>query len=47
MTYDDTDHIRGLAHRHAFDVHEVAMKTTHHSRKMELLVGPRLDWVGA
>jgi DNA adenine methylase len=47
MTYDDTDHIRALAQQHGFDVREVVMKTTHHSRKMELLVGRGLDWVGA
>lgn len=45
MTYDDADEIRALAERHNFAVRSVAMKSTHHEKKMELLIGRNLDWL--
>ena len=45
LTYDAHDEIRALAERHRFAVAEVAMKSTHHSRKTELLIARRLDWL--
>jgi DNA adenine methylase len=45
MTYDDTEEIRQLAEKHGFEMRLIAMKNTHHSRKMELLIGRNLDWL--
>lgn len=45
LTYDDSEYVRQLAETSGFDVCEVPMKNTHHSRKIELLIGKRLDWV--
>lgn len=45
MTYDDTDEVRSLAHRHKFDVQAIAMKSTHHARMQELLIGKDLNWL--
>ena len=47
MTYDDTREIRALAERFGFEVCPVPMKSTHHARKMELLIGRNLAWVHA
>ncbi len=44
MTYDNTDEIRALASHCGFDTALVPMKSTHHERKMELLIGRNLDW---
>lgn len=38
MTYDETDEVLALAHRHDFKVRRVPMKTTHHEVKNELLL---------
>lgn len=45
MTYDDTDEVRSLAHLHDFDVQAIAMKSTHHARMQELLIGKNLKWL--
>ncbi|MGH2496043.1 MAG: DNA adenine methylase [Ktedonobacteraceae bacterium] len=45
MTYDDTDEVRSLAHLHNFDVQAIAMKSTHHARMQELLIGKNLNWL--
>lgn len=45
MTYDHSDEILRLADQQQFDVAEVAMKTTHHSRKLELFISRDLEWV--
>ena len=45
MTYDDAAEIRNLARQHGFDTEIVAMKSTHHTRMNELLIGRNLDWV--
>ena len=44
MSYDNAEEIRVLAARHQFDTELVPMKSTHHERKMELLIGRNLDW---
>lgn len=45
MTYDDTDEVRSLAHLYNFDVQAIAMKSTHHARMQELLIGKDLNWL--
>ena len=45
MTYDEAPEIQALALRHRFEVECVLMKTTHHSRKYELVVGRDLEWL--
>lgn len=45
MTYDHSDEILELASEFEMQVAEVAMKTTHHTRKMEILIGRQLDWL--
>lgn len=44
LTYDDAPDVRDLASRHHFAVANVAMKTTHHAKKSELLIARSLDW---
>lgn len=45
MTYDDHPEIRELARKFEFTVRSVPMKTTHHDRKHELLIGRDLRWL--
>jgi DNA adenine methylase len=45
LTYDDTSDVRELAARHSFEVKCVAMKNTHHTKMMELLIGRSLSWL--
>lgn len=45
MTYDDAEGVRDLARQHGFDMETVAMKSTHHAKMIELLIGRNLDWV--
>ncbi|HVO43603.1 MAG TPA: hypothetical protein VMT34_13310 [Aggregatilineales bacterium] len=45
MTYDDAEDVRKLAQAHHFSMKNIAMKTTHHSQMMELLISRRLDWL--
>lgn len=47
MTYDDAEGVRALAEKHGFDTELVAMKTTHHAKTLELLIGPDLGWLRA
>lgn len=44
LTYDDAPDVRNLATRHRFVMANVAMKTTHHAKKSELLIARSLDW---
>ncbi len=44
MTYDDAEEIRQLATRFGLDMEHVAMKSTKHEHKRELLVGRDLTW---
>lgn len=45
MTYDNDERIRSLAAEHGFQIREVPMKNTHHTKMTELLVGRDLSWV--
>lgn len=45
MSYDDADAIHFLAGKYGFETARVAMKSTHHVVKNELLIGKDLDWL--
>jgi DNA adenine methylase len=45
MTYDDAAEIRALASRHGLSTGLIAMKTTHHWAKRELLIARDLSWL--
>ena len=45
MTYDNADEIRELARRHRFQIREIAMKGTHHTKMNELLISRDLGWL--
>lgn len=45
MTYDDANEIEDLALKNRFEVERVLMKTTHHLRKYELVLGRDLEWL--
>lgn len=44
ITYDDTEEVRNLADEFGYSYDRVAMKSTHHAKKNELLISRRLDW---
>lgn len=44
ITYDDTEEIRNLAREFGYAYDRVAMKSTHHAKKNELLISRHLDW---
>lgn len=44
MTYENAEGVRELAKRYGFDMQLVSMKSTHHARMTELLIGRNLDW---
>lgn len=44
MTYDDSEELHALAAAYGFDTELVAMKSTHHAKMTELLIGRNLDW---
>ena len=46
MSYDNTAEIKALAERFGFQAKPVAMKSTHHAKMTELLIGRNLDWLG-
>ena len=45
MTYDDAPEIESLALERGFVVEKVLMKTTHHLKKYELVIGRDLRWL--
>ena len=45
ITYDESDEIKRLADKHNFEVEKVAMKTTLHYQKYELVIGRDLSWL--
>jgi DNA adenine methylase len=45
MTYENSQEVLQLANQHGFDTHVIAMKSTHHIKKTELLIGRNLDWL--
>lgn len=44
MTYDNAASVRRMAESHGFDLLPIAMKSTHHAKMTELLIGRNLDW---
>jgi len=46
MSYDNTDDIRNMAASYGFNSKQVAMKSTHHAKMTELLIGRDLCWLG-
>jgi len=46
MTYEDHRDVQEMALGHGFAVRRVAMKSTHHARMTELLIGRDLGWIG-
>jgi DNA adenine methylase len=44
MTYDNTEAVSDLAHKHGFETRAVAMKNTHHAKMTEMLISRNLDW---
>lgn len=45
MTYDDVEEVRAFSLEHNLKFDRVLMKTTHHVKKYELLIGRKLDWL--
>jgi len=45
ITYDDAPEIEALALHRGFEVEKVLMKTTHHLKKYELVIGRNLEWL--
>lgn len=45
ITYDATPEIEALALKRNFEVEKVLMKTTHHTKKYELVIGRDLEWL--
>jgi len=45
MTYSNDERVRRLAQQHSFDTQEIAMKSSHHAKMTELLIGRDLSWV--
>jgi DNA adenine methylase len=45
MTYSSDDTVRELADRHRFDVEEISMRSSHHVKMPELLIGRDLSWI--
>lgn len=45
MSYDNTAEIIALAAKHGFESKPIAMKSTHHAKMTELLIGKDLSWL--
>ncbi len=45
ITYDDASEIEALALQQGFMMEKVLMKTTHHLKKNELMIGRNLEWL--
>jgi len=45
ITYDESDEIKILADKYNFEIEKVAMKTTLHYQKCELVIGRDLSWL--
>jgi DNA adenine methylase len=46
MSYDNTAEIAALANEYGFESRPIAMKSTHHAKMTELLIGKDLSWLG-
>ncbi len=45
MTYDDSEDVITMANNCEFSTKLIGMKSTHHAKKTELLIGRNLDWL--
>ncbi len=45
MTYDESEEVKALARQHGLQMRLIAMKTTHHATKGELIIGRDLSWL--
>jgi len=45
ITYDDAPEIEKLAYKHGLEIERVLMKTTHHTKKYELVIARDLAWL--
>lgn len=45
ITYDDALEIETMAVKHGLQIEKVPMKTTHHLKKYELVIGKNLTWL--
>jgi DNA adenine methylase len=45
MSYDNTSEVLKLAHKFKFETRPIAMKSTHHAKMTELLIGRDLSWL--
>jgi DNA adenine methylase len=45
MSYDNTHEIVELAGKFGFETRPIAMKSTHHAKMTELLIGRDLSWL--
>lgn len=45
MTYDDTREVRRWASKYGFQVKTIAMRTTHHTTKRELMISKDFSWL--
>ncbi|MBI4216123.1 MAG: DNA adenine methylase [Chloroflexi bacterium] len=45
MTYDCAEEVVSIATKHGFDMEIIAMKSTHHAKMKELLIGRQLGWL--
>lgn len=45
MTYSSDERVRELAKRHHLDTEEIGMRSSHHEKMTELLIGRDLDWI--
>jgi DNA adenine methylase len=45
MTYDNSEEVRSLAKKYAFQAKPVSMKNTHHAQLTELVIGRDLSWM--
>lgn len=45
MTYDDSEEVKEIAHRHRFQMRLISMKNTHHATMRELVIGRDVSWL--
>jgi DNA adenine methylase len=45
MSYDNTNEVVSLAQKFGFESRPIAMKSTHHAKMTELLIGRDLSWL--
>jgi len=45
MTYDNADEVKEMAIKHGFQMRQVLMVNTHHTKMVELVIGKELSWM--